>query len=95
MFLTKREGRALVGVTVGRKVACAVKRTRGRRIMRESFRRLLPWIKDGTWVVASLRANALGAKADDVYRDMARIMSRRKLLKPDWGGADWNIDSKK
>ncbi|MCD7876051.1 ribonuclease P protein component [Cloacibacillus porcorum] len=92
LFLTKAEGPALVGVTVGKKIAGAARRTRGRRVMRESFRRLLPWIKEGTWIVASLRENALGAKADEVYADMALSLKRRGLLKAEWPGADWNVD---
>ena len=77
-----------MGVTVGKKIAGAARRTRGRRVMRESFRRLLPWIKEGTWIVASLRENALGAKADEVYADMALSLKRRGLLKAEWPGVD-------
>ncbi len=92
MFVAKKDGPALTGVTVGKKMANAPQRTRGRRIMRESMRRLLPWIKDGVWIVASLRENALSAKADDVYADIASALRRRGLMKPEWPGIDWNID---
>ncbi|MEG1800075.1 MAG: ribonuclease P protein component [Synergistaceae bacterium] len=81
-----------VGVTVGKKIANAAKRTRGRRLMRESFRRLLPWMKDGVWIVASLRENALGLSARDVYLDMGRSLKRRGLMKEDWPGLDWEAD---
>lgn len=82
-----------VGVTVGRKVAHAALRTRGRRMLRESFRRLLPWIKDGVWMVASLRENALNKSSIEVYEDLARIAARRRLMKADWPGPDWEIDA--
>lgn len=61
-------------------------------MLRESFRRLLPWIKDGIWIVGSLRENALGLSAREVYFDMARSLKRRGLLKPDFPGADWQTD---
>lgn len=92
LFVVKNEGPAQVGVTVGKKMANAPQRTRGRRVMRESMRRLLPWIKDGVWIIASLRENALSAKADEVYADIASSLKRRGLMKKEWPGADWNID---
>lgn len=91
-FVEAPESRTLVGVTVGRRIAKASKRVRGRRMLRESFRRLLPWIRDGVWIVGSLRENALSLSATDIYLDMARSMKRRGLLKPDFPGADWNVD---
>lgn len=94
LFITKMEGPPLVGVTVGRKIAHAVRRVRGRRVMREAFRRLLPWIKEGTWIIASLREKALEAGADEVYADMAASLKRRGLLRADWPGADWKVDAK-
>ncbi len=86
------EGKALAGVTVGKKIANAVQRTRGRRMLREAIRRLSPWIKDGVWVVASLRENALEANAREVYTDLATSLKRRGLLEPGWPGAHWNVD---
>ena len=80
-------------MTVGKKIAGAARRPRGRRVMREAVRRLLPWVREGTWIVASLRENALGAKADEIYADMALSLKRRGLLVQEWPGADWNIDS--
>lgn len=93
-FLERQPEPSLVGVTVGKKIAKASKRTRGRRMMREAFRRLLPWMNDGVWVVASLRENALGASARDVYLDMARALRRRGLMKEGWPGPDWEADSR-
>lgn len=91
-FLDRPNDETLIGVTVGQKIANAAKRTRGRRIIRESFRRLLPWMKDGIWIVGSLRENALGLSARDVYMDIGRSMKRRGLMKPGWTGLDWEID---
>lgn len=91
-FVDRAAGPTLVGVTVGKKIAVAAKRTRGRRMLRESFRRLLPWMKDGIWIVGSLRENALGLSAKDIYMDMAHSLKRRGLLVPEWPGPDWDTD---
>lgn len=92
LFLDRDDGRPLVGVTVGRKMANAVQRARGRRMMRESFRRLLPWVRDGVWIVASLKESALERSARDVYLDVARALKRRGLLRSGWPGPDWDLD---
>jgi ribonuclease P protein component len=81
-----------VGVAVGKKIANAVMRARGRRMLRESLRRILPWTRDGLWIVASLRERALRTDAAAVYRDMAGVFERNELLDPDWGGANWLAD---
>ena len=93
LFFVERPGEATqVGVTVGRKVGKAVFRVRGRRWMRESFRRLLPWVRPGFWVVASLRERGLAVGARPVYREMARLFRQAGLLREDWPGEDWDVD---
>ena len=94
-FVERPSDPTMVGVTVGKKMAMAAKRTRGRRMLRESFRRLLPWVRDGVWIVASLRENALSLSAGDIYLDMGRALKRRGLMKEDWPGPDWEVDPKK
>jgi len=91
-FLDAPDSHTRVGVTVGRKIANAVNRARGRRMLRESFRRLLPWIKDGVWIVGSLRESALDLTAPDIYLDTARSLKRRGLLRADFPGTNWNVD---
>jgi ribonuclease P protein component len=94
VYFVFRPGEASrVGVAVGKKMACAAERSRGRRILRESLRRLLPWLKDGCWVVASLREKALSAGARMVYQDISRSMERAGLFCPEWSGAAWDADS--
>lgn len=93
-FVDAVDSRTRIGVTVGRKIAKASKRVRGRRMLREAFRRLLPYVRDGVWIVGSLRENALELSARDLYLDMARSLKRRGLLRPDWPSADWETDRK-
>ena len=92
LFVERPGTPTLIGVTVGRKTANAAKRTRGRRMMREAFRRLLPWIKDEVWIIASLREKALDKSSRDVYTDIARSLKKRGFMKPGWPGFDWYAD---
>jgi ribonuclease P protein component len=87
-----RDGGTLVGVTVGKKIAGAVVRARGRRILRESIRRLLPWLKEGIWLVASLREKGLDSDAVSVYYEIAGLLEKTGMLSDGWNGADWQVD---
>lgn len=95
LFVERPGEPCLVGVTVGRKTANASRRTRGRRMMREAFRRLLPWMRDGVWIIASLREKALEKSSIEVYLDIARSLKRRGLLRKDWPGPDWDADKER
>jgi ribonuclease P protein component len=90
-----RNSATKVGVAVGKKIAPAAGRTRGRRMLRESLRRLLPWVKDGVWLVVLLQKLALEHNAISVYYDTAELLKRAGLLKKDWGGADWRVDNRR
>lgn len=92
LFIDSPGSRPLVGVAVGRKIAGAAGRARGRRLLRESFRRLVPWIRDEVWIIGSLREKALDRPAHEVYFDLARSLKRRGLLTPEFPGANWSVD---
>ena len=79
-----------VGYVVGKRQGKAHVRNRGKRILREAFRRLSPWVFPNVTVVTSLKDKALCAKANEIYYDMARVLSGKGLLRPDWPGAAWN-----
>ncbi|MDR3165836.1 MAG: ribonuclease P protein component [Synergistaceae bacterium] len=87
-----RDGSTLVGFTVGKKIAGAAARVRGRRILRESIRRLLPWMKEGIWLVASLREKGLESDAISIYYEIAELLKKSDMLSDKWNGADWRVD---
>jgi ribonuclease P protein component len=91
-FLRGQDGRTKVGLAVGKKIAGAVGRSRGRRVLRESVRRLLPWIEDGAWIVLSLRERALESSAVSVYADIASSLKRAGLIGAGWSGPNWRVD---
>lgn len=79
-----------VGYAVGKRQGKAHVRSRGRRILREAFRRLAPWITEDATIVLSLKDRALDAKATEIYRDLAALLRRKGLLAKSWRDADWN-----
>jgi len=62
-------------------------------MLRESIRRMLPWIADGVWFVLSLRERALDVDAVAVYMDMGRTLERAGLFERSWSGANWRADA--
>ena len=90
LFLRKTEGGLRVGYAVGKRQGKAHVRNRGRRVLREAFRRLAPWLTSDVALVASLRDRALGASAVSVWRDMARVLRRQGLLADGWDEAGWD-----
>jgi ribonuclease P protein component len=89
-----KDDRPRVGVTVGKKIAGAALRSRGRRMLREAARRLMPWVKNEVWFVLSLRERGLASDAAAVYGDAARQLSCAGLLRDDWSGVDWSVDER-
>lgn len=95
LFMASLDGTTRVGVAVGKKQGNSPERNRGRRILKEALRRLLPWMHDGYWVVCTLRTSALKKSAREVYFDGAQLMQRAGLLREDWPGPDWETDRRR
>ena len=79
-----------VGYAVGKRQGKAHVRNRGRRILREAFRRLMPWVASDVTLILSLKDRALDASSVAVWHDMTRILRRQGLLLDGWDGADWD-----
>ncbi|MDR1379358.1 MAG: ribonuclease P protein component [Synergistaceae bacterium] len=77
------------GYVAGKRQGKAHVRNRSKRVLREAFRRLRPWVCPNVIVVVSLKDNALCAKASEVYRDMAAVLLKKGLLTSDWPGPCW------
>jgi ribonuclease P protein component len=77
------------GYAVGKRQGKAHVRNRGKRILREAFRKLSPWMVVNIMCVVSLKDRALNAKANEIYHDMARVFRRSGLLSEDWPGPHW------
>ena len=84
------EGGLRVGYAVGKRQGKAHVRNRGRRILREAFRRLAPWISEDVTLVLSLKDRGLNAKATEVCHDLANLLKRKGLLAKTWKDAEWN-----
>ena len=84
-----------VGVAAGKRIGNAVRRVRGRRMAREALRRLMPWIREGVWIVTSIKERALDSDAVSIYYETARLLERAELLSGDWNGADWRVDDRR
>ena len=68
------------GCAVGKRQGKAHVRVRGRRILREAFRHLSGRIAPGISLVLGLKNEGLGAKSQDIQRDLERLFRRRKLF---------------
>ena len=95
LFVESPDGTTRFGVAVGKQQGSAPVRSRGKRILRESVRRLRPWVKDGFWIVCTLKSAGLDKNARAVYIDMARIFSRAGLMVQGWPGPDWHADRRR
>jgi ribonuclease P protein component len=89
LFLREKGTNPRAGYVVGKRQGKAHVRNRGKRVLREAFRRLRPWVCSDAVVVVSLKDQALCAKATEVYHDMAAVLRKKGLLTPDWPGPCW------
>jgi ribonuclease P protein component len=95
LFISAPDGTRRIGVAVGKRQGDSPARNRGRRVLKEALRRLLPWMRNGYWVVFTLKTSGLDTSARDVYFDSAQLMKRAGLLREDWPGPDWETDRRR
>ena len=75
-----RLGRNRVGLTCGKPVGNAVKRSRAKRLMRESYRQLFPSLKTGYDIVIIARSGIAGKKCAAVYKDARYAFSKLDMM---------------
>ena len=94
LLFLRETGRGLrVGYAVGKRQGKAHVRNRGRRVLREAFRHIAPWIVPDVSLVFSLKDRGLDARATAVFQDMVRLLKRHGLLRGSWEpwmSADWS-----
>lgn len=89
LFLKKQNAGIKLGCAVGKRQGKAHVRVRGRRVLREAFRHVAPWIVPDIFFVLSLKDKALGAKSTEICDDLVRVLKRKKLLLDSFRGVDW------
>ena len=89
LFLEAPDGTTRIGMAVGKKQGKSFRRNRGRRLLREGVRRIVPWLRPGLWFVLTLRSAGLEAGGVEVYEDLARLLRARGFLAEDFPGVDW------
>ena len=70
-----------LGLTCGKSVGKANKRNRAKRLMRESYRLLLPNLKQGYDIVMIARTRIIGKSCSDVMRDVNYAFSKLGMMK--------------
>lgn len=68
------------GITTGKKVGNAVKRSRARRIIRASFRSISENVKKGYDFIFVARTKTPFLKSTDIEKDMLRLFKKADLL---------------
>lgn len=90
LCLRRPEETTRFGLAVGKKMANAAGRNRGRRILKEALRRLHPWLVPGWWIVLSLSEAGLVASSQDIYLELAELFQKKGMFNHEWPGPQWN-----
>lgn len=76
----QRDGATRIGITTGKKVGNAVKRSRARRVIRASYYQLYPQVKQGYDIVFVARTKTAFVKSQAVQRAMTSHLQQAKVL---------------
>ena len=76
----KRDRRSLLGITSSKKIGCAVKRNRARRVIRAAYRELAPQLKPGYCLVFVARTRTAYVKMWTVKKEMKEQLLKAGVL---------------
>ena len=83
-YSKNRTGDLRLGITTSKKIGNAVKRNRARRIIREAFRNVSPWLRRGYDYILVARGKTPFLKSTDIERLLIATLKERNLyLKED------------
>lgn len=70
-----------IGITAGKKIGCAVKRNRAKRLIREGYRPLDSSLNNGLDIVFVARKKTVDLKSNDLNKAMKEIFRAARILK--------------
>lgn len=83
-YSKNRTGELRLGITTSKKIGNAVKRNRARRIIREAFRNVSPYLRRGYDYILVARGKTPFLKSTDVEKQLIISLKERSLyLKED------------
>lgn len=83
-YSKNRTGELRLGITTSKKIGNAVKRNRARRIIREAFRNVSPYLRRGYDYILVARGKTPFLKSTDVEKQLIISLKERNLyLKED------------
>lgn len=79
-YQKNRLGICRIGVTAGKKIGCAVKRNRAKRVILAAFRQLLPCISGGYDFVFVARVKTAAVKSTLVFNHLKRAFLSEGII---------------
>ena len=81
--LKNRSGNIRIGITVSKKIGCAVERNRAKRVITAAFAKCAPFVKPGYDFVFVARTRILCKKSGEIAADMLNNLRDVGALKED------------
>lgn len=79
-FKETRAGFSRLGITAGKKIGCAVKRNRTKRVVREAYRALVPYFNKNVDMVIVARKKAAYLKSNEVKDELHFLLKQAGII---------------